>query len=572
MSNYWTKSSIGRRGLLRGAAIGGVGLAGAALVGCGSDDDGSAPASTATAAAGGTTAAGGTATASEPKRGGTLTLQMGGEPRSLDPHFDTFPYNTWITNATHSNLVKFVPDLSEIVPDAAEALPEIPDDLTYVFKIKPGIKFQNIAPLNGRELTSADVKYAIERQSNQAGDEEGTYQHAYYFKDKLSAIETPDDHTIIFKTNEPYAAFMNYMASPWTAMIAHEIVEQYGNLTEHSIGTGPFILKEWQKEVRFSLERNPDYFVEGKPYVDKLEYLVSTDADTAATQFIDKQYQAITVGQSQLERVKNARGADTDYSVSPSQFWRQFRMPPTDEGFGYLDYKGTENDSAAVFDDIRVREAVVRAIDSQQVLDLVYLGDGQLTYGPILPQFEYWALKEELAGFDLTKAAQLLDAAGVTSLRGPMMWASTNPQSDQIGEVLKEQLAKINVTTDLEPMELAAYYNKTYAYRYTMSHHVPLNSPEPDENLSSYFGKNSTYYKHYNTEIFDLVNKQSKTVDRAERQTIVLEAQRKIVQDFPIKFMFTTNQHQFAVNTLKGYEFVLDRYDGSNVVDAWLDT
>ena len=99
------------------------------------------------------------------------------------------------------------PDLSEIIPDAAEAAPEIPDDLTYVFKIKPGIKFQNIAPLNGRELTAADVKYSIERQSNQAGDEKGTYQHAYYFKDKLTSIETPDDHTVVFKTNAPYAAF-----------------------------------------------------------------------------------------------------------------------------------------------------------------------------------------------------------------------------------------------------------------------------------------------------------------------------------------------------------------------------
>jgi len=571
--NYWTRQRLSRRSMLRGAAVGTAGVAGAVLIGCG-DGDGDGDATAAATSAGGgdaTAAASGTAAVAEggPTRGGKLTLHMGTEPRSLDPHFETFTPAP--ANATSNNLVRFTSDLTSIVPDAAE-LPEQPDELTYIFKLQPGIHMHDVAPLNGRPLTSEDVKYTFERQSNQAGDETGTYQHAYYFKDKLTSIETPDDQTVVFKTAAPYAAFMNYMASPWSPLIAREYVEANGDLTEYVGSSGPYIFKEWQKEVRMTFERNPNYWKNADlPWLDELEFLISPDPDTSATQYIDGAFRSYVAGQSQLSRVQGAKGDSARYAAVPSQFWRQFRMSPTDAEFSYLDYAGTENETGAMFDDIRVRQAICQAIDKQQVLDLVYSGDGQVTYGPILPQFTNWALKEELVPYDLAESQKLMAAAGVSEIRGPMMWASSSPQADQIGEILKEQLAKIGVVTDLEPMETAAYYNVTYAYRYTFSHHVPLNSPEPDENLSSYFGEKSTYFKHFNPDIFALVKKQSETVDFEERQAIVKEAQEKIVLDYPIRFMFTTNIHQFINNELKDYEISLDRYDNYGVETAWLD-
>ena len=574
MSNYWTRQRISRRSMLRGTAIGAAGLSGAVLIGCGGgDDEGDDGGSAATAAP--TTDGGSAATAEPtvdpmaPKRGGKLTLHMGTEPRSLDPHFETFTPAP--ANATSNNLLRFTPDLVSIVPDAAE-LPEQPDELTYIFKLRPGLSMHPVSPLDGRPVTSEDIKYTFERQSNQAGDETGTYQHAYYFKDRLASIETPDDETVVFKTTAPYAPFMNYIASPWSPIIAREYVEANGDLTEFVGSTGPYMLKEWQKEVRMTFERNPSYWKDPNlPYVDELEFLISPDPDTSATQFSDGAFGAYVSGQSQLDRVKNARGADTSYSAVPSQFWRQFRMSPTDAEHSYLDYAGTEYDTGKYFDDIRVRQAICMAINKQQVLDLVYSGDGQVALGPILSQFSNWALKEELVPFDLAEAQKLMAAAGVGEIRGPMMWGSTSPQADQVGEIIKQNLAEIGVVTDLQPMENAAYYNITYKYRYAMSHHVPLNSPEPDENLASYFGATSTYFKHYNTEIFDLVKKQAETVDFEERQAVVKEAQEKIVLDYPIRFMFTTNVHQFIDNKLHGYNISLDRYDNYSVETAWLD-
>jgi peptide/nickel transport system substrate-binding protein len=544
--NYWTRR-VSRRAALRGAGVAGAGLAGAALIGCGGGDEdidtGPAPGTTpATTAVGGTPIGGVTGDAGQPQSGGTLTFAIGTEPRSLDPHFDVFIPMRMGYNV----LTRFTQDLSAHEPELAESLPEVPDDSTYVYKLRKGVKFHNVDPANGREFVAEDVKFSIERQMT---DEAGKFQHAYYFKDRVVDIQTPDDHTVIFKTDGPYAPFQNYVSSPWSLMVNREAVEKFGDLTQNVVGTGPFILDEWQKEVHINWRKNPDYFVEGQPFADKLNMPVVTDADAQATLFLDRKIDAVTTTFARRDRVKQGRPDAVTQSV-PSQFWRQFRMPPTQETDPY----------PAPFDDIRVRQAIVQAINKQEGLDLVYSGDGMLTFGPILPQFEFWALKDELAPFDLDNSKKLLEAAGNPTIKGPMMWAAS-PEADQIAEVLKQQLGKLGVTLDLEAMETAAYYNKNYTYEYTFSHHVPLNSPDPDENLSSYFGRNSTYFKHYNPEIFDMVDQQATLVDREERQQVVMDVQKKIVEDYPMRFMWTVNVHQFLDPKVKGWWYSLDRYE-----------
>ncbi|HEY4669237.1 MAG TPA: ABC transporter substrate-binding protein, partial [Tepidiformaceae bacterium] len=277
---------------------------------------------------------------------------------------------------------------------------------------------------------------------------------------------------------------------------------------------------------------------------------------TQATMFIDRQVNAAVIGSNQKDRVNDSR-KDVTYKAVPSQFWRQFRMSPTTADAPYV----------APFDDIRFREAVVRAIDKEQVLDLVYSGDGLITNGPILPIYDQWTLKEELAEYDVKKAKELMSAAAISDFTGDCIWAQA-AEADQIGEILKQQLAEINVNLNLKPMELAAYYNQTYSYKYTFSHHVPLNNPDPDENLSSYFGEKSAFFKHYNPDIFEIIRKQSEELDLEARKELVQEAQRMIVQDFPMRFMFTVNLHHYTEDRIKGWFWPTDLYDGRKA-EAW---
>jgi peptide/nickel transport system substrate-binding protein len=562
--HYWDRVRLSRRSMVKGAGVTGVGLTTAALVGCGGGDDNNGGGDGGVATVAPTQPLPTQDTTLKAKRGGTLTRVMGGEPRTLDVHWDTFPYNTAITNNTNNGLLKWAPDYSKIETDMATTLPEQPDDVTYILKIPQGIKFQNVEPVNGREFTSADIKYSIERQMT---DKAGVFNHAFYFLGRLASIETPDKYTVRFKMNGPYAPMLSYLASPWTMMICREAVEKWGDLAEHAIGTGPFILKEWQKNVKFEMERNPDYFKKELPYLDKVTTLISLDANTRTTLFIDKKVDTAREDFSQLSQLKNGR-KDATYRAIPSQFWRQFRMPPT---LGPDAAKGTPARLyPKPYDDVRVREAMIRAINAQEVLDLVYSGDGVLTNGPILPIYPLWHYKTPSQNFDLKKATELMAAAGYANgFSDTMVWASAgSAQNDQVGEVIKEQLKKIKVDVKLEPMELTAYYNKIYSWDYTLAHHVPLNNPDPDENLSAYFGRKSTFYKFYDEGIWAKIDKQATIVNQKERELAVQDVQKDILEKHPVKFMYTQNAHIFVDPAIKGWFPPTDGYDG-RVENAW---
>jgi peptide/nickel transport system substrate-binding protein len=498
------------------------------------------------------------------KRGGTFYI-AGGSPRTLDPHFDTFPANTAVTNNVYNSLLTFTPDLTQIEPELATAMPENPDQLTFIFKLRQGIKFQNVPPANGRELTSADVKYSIDRQMTR---EPGKFQHAYFFLDRVTAIETPDKYTVVFKMAKPYAPFVSYVASPWTQVILREIVEQDGDLTQRAVGSGPFIFEEWQKDVQFRMRRNPDYWrkdANGQqlPYVDNIVIRLATDANAIQAMFVNGDVLAAGIQFTFVEEVRK-KLPKANYRAVPSQFWRQMRTPP---------YDGVKIPHRRPYNDIRVRQALVQAVNKKEVLDLVLSGDGIVVQAPILPIYKTWALTEELVKFDPADSRRLLEAAGFPNgFDEEMIFASSTAGdiASQVGEVLKQQLSKIGVRVTLKPMETAAYYNKTYAYDYTLSHHVPLNNPDPDENLSSYFGANGTFYRWGNKDIHALIDKQAETLDQTERQKIVLEAQRKIVLDYPMSFIYTPNLHLFTSSKVKGWFYPVDLYNG-RMETVWID-
>jgi ABC-type transport system substrate-binding protein len=499
----------------------------------------------------------------QPKRGGTFTT-VEGPPRSLDPHFDTFPANTIVTDNVYNALLTFNADLTQIETELAEAMPEQPDQVTYIFKLRKGIKFHDVPPANGREMVAADVKYSIERQST---NDPGKFQHAYYFVNRIARIETPDDYTVKFVLNKPYAPFLSYIASPWTLVILRELVEQDGDLTKRAVGTGPFIFEEWQKDVQHRLRRNPNYWKKDQfgnqlPYVDRLIIKIITDPNAVQAQFLGGDLDAAGIQFTFVEEVKR-KLPKANYRAMPSQFWRQMRTAP---------YDGEKYPHRKPYNDIRVRQAIVQAVNKKEVLDIVFSGDGVVVKGPILPIYPLWELKEDPVKYDPAESKKLLEAAGFPNgFEDEMIFDnSAGDIPNNVGEVLKNQLAKIGVRVTLRGMERTAYYNKTYAYDYNLSHHVPLNQPDPDENLSSYFGRNSTFYKWGNREIWDLIDKQAETIDTNERQKIVQEVQRKICLDYPMSFIYTPNNHFFTQARVKGWFYPNDYYNGRRET-VWID-
>ncbi len=558
--DYWARR-LNRRGMLKGTSIATLGAGAAALVGCGGGDDdddaeGEATSAIATQNISGTAVATPTS-ALVAKKGGHLTQGLATQPRSLDFHFDVF---LPVSDHTNNALLKFNRDATQIETDVAASMPEQPDPLTYTLKLTPGVKFANVDPVNGRVMTAHDVKYSIERQIT---DEAGKFQHAYFFRGKLDKIEVPDNNTVVFKMTKKFAPFLAYIANAWTLITAPEIVSKFGDLTQVSIGTGPFIFKEWQKDVKMEFVRNPDYFKKDRPYIDGLTYLVVPDPDVMATLFIDKKIDAISTTATQLNRIKEGR-KDATYKAQPQQGMQIMRMPPTiPDTQGY----------AGQYADPRIRQAVVNAVNKKEIYDLVYSGQAVPAHGPMPPAYTAWALKDDPAGFNLSKAQELMGQAGMANgFNEKFIWASASPATDQAVEIIKQQLAKIKVNIELSPMETAAYYNLVYTYKYGMAYHTTTSTPDPDEALSAYYGKTSTYYKYDGSKngIWDAIDKQSEELNPALRKTMVDEVQKKIVAEYPVSFLFSVLLQQFTDPKVQNWFYSIDGYN-CRVEDLWLN-
>jgi peptide/nickel transport system substrate-binding protein len=216
------------------------------------------------------------ARAQTPKRGGTLAIRTW-DPPHFDP-FQTISYKTHIAlSFTHSRLLRHkagpsvAPGTFPVEGDLAESWTQSPDQKTYEFKLRRGVKWHNKPPVNGRELTADDVVFSVNHFLTVKGN-----ANAYMLK-AVDKVEATDKYTVKFTLKEPFVWFLDMISNPHAvAIVAKEVVEKYGDLKkpESVIGTGPWMLDSYRPNVGLSYVRNPNYFVQGLPYIDRIEATV----------------------------------------------------------------------------------------------------------------------------------------------------------------------------------------------------------------------------------------------------------------------------------------------------------
>ena len=179
---------------------------------------------------------------------------------------------------------------TELVPDLADSFTISDDGLTYSFKLREGVKFHN-----GRELTSADVKYTFERLVDPATQSPGQGYYAVIegFDEMvsgaasgLSGVSTPDDYNVIIKLTRPNAVFLNVLAMHFSSIVPKEEVERYGaDWGRNPVGTGAYKITEWTLGQRIVFERHADYQhgtgPENVPYLDKITWEVGQEPSVA---------------------------------------------------------------------------------------------------------------------------------------------------------------------------------------------------------------------------------------------------------------------------------------------------
>src|SRR5215468_2923698 len=219
------------------------------------------------------------ADAQQPKRGGVFRIAEREAP-SLDPHLSISFLTHSYVSLSYSQLVRFPngpeqksPTDFSILPDLAEKWTVSRDGRVYTFQLRRGVRFHNKPPVNAREVTADDVKYSLERFMAKSA-----FRTRF---EPVTGVDVVDRYTVRVTLKEPYAPFLNHLANPsFCAILPREAEDRFKdfNTPEAVIGTGPFVLKSYDKGVRVVFERNTDYFMKGLPYLDGVVIDITPDA------------------------------------------------------------------------------------------------------------------------------------------------------------------------------------------------------------------------------------------------------------------------------------------------------
>jgi peptide/nickel transport system substrate-binding protein/oligopeptide transport system substrate-binding protein len=380
-----------------------------------------------------------------PKQGGAMVVTYKDDISTFDPAIG-YDWQNWsMIKSLFDGLMDYKPGTTELIPDLAESYTISEDGLTYTFKLRQGVKFHN-----GRTLTSTDVKYSIERSVNPETQSPGQgffWQIAGFDEmasgnaKALSGIVTPDDHTVIIKLSQPDATFLQIVAINFAFAVPREEVEKYGpDFGRNPVGTGAYKMTDWTLGQHVVFERNPDYFREGAPLLDKITFEVGQDPSVA------------------LLRLKRGE-VDVLGDPIPSANFLQERDDPANKGLiveGGLLHTGyiTLNTTKAPFDNKLVRQAVNMAINKERVIKIVN-GRASIANQPLPPAMPGYDVNYKGYPYDPAKAKQLLAEAGYGDGFETELYAMNTDPNPRIAQSFQQDLAAVGIKAEIKALAQA---------------------------------------------------------------------------------------------------------------------
>jgi len=470
--------------------------------------------------------------ATTPKKGGTLIVAHGGDPMSFNPCAKTDDFAYAINQNLFNKLVTLDIDYA-VVPDLAKELPTVSGDGKQVtFKLHENVKWHD-----GTALTSADVKWTLEAILEHNGSARANLV-------AIDKVEAPDAHTVVLHLKQPDAALLGFLAWYGTFIMPKHLYEGTDWLENpvnlDPVGTGPFKFVRFLRDDHVELAANPNYF-KGAPYLDKVFFKIIPDANTALQAFLNKEVDLLGTRPplTELDKLKATAGVEVQIRPTPSRYYISFNM-----GKGH-------------FADLKVRQAVQYAVDSQKVVDLALKGIGGVSEYYYTPAIE-WAVNTDVKApaFDIAKAKALLDEAGKTAGTDGLRFKTTLPyfsgqEWKDIGTVIKDCLKEVGIEVVLQELEIGAWIEKCVVNQdFEITILNGFQGPDPS-NLRTRFGTNGNLnVNQYSNEVVDehlaLGASKSTPAERAEHYKKVQEILHQELPMHPVGEVA-------AVNTFRTY-------------------
>ena len=469
------------------------------------------------------------------KKGGTLIMSVGATPRHLNPAVQS-GIDTGAPGAQlFATPLRFDENWNP-QPYLAESWSISDDGLSVTLNLVKGATFHD-----GKPITSKDVAFSIK-----------TIKAHHPFKTMFGAVkrvDTPNPHTAVIRLSKPHPALLLALSSQLGAVIPEHIYgdgqdpKTHPRNSENVVGSGPFKLVEFVRDQHIILERNENFFLEGKPYLDKIVMRIIKDPSARSLGRENGEIH-LSAFESTPQDILHSKGiahltaTDKGYAAIGPITWLAF------------------NTKSKPTSDVRVRQAIAYAVDRNFLINAVMRGTSKPAYTGIHPDSIFHEPNVERYDLDINKANQILDDAGYSKnsdgIRFPLNIDYGWPSAKPMAEYMKPQLKKIGIDVTVRTSAGFPAWAKTVSnWEFDMTVDVVFNWGDPVIGVHrTYLCENakkgviwSNTQQYCNPEVDQILEKAGQENDRNQRIAFYSKAQKLISKDVPIYFTDTVPYH-----------------------------
>ncbi len=412
----------------------------------------------------------GAAAAQAQNKGGTLTAIVQPEPPILMLGLNQQGPTQYVAGKIYQGLLAYDFQLKPL-PSLAKSWKVSSDSLIYTFELQPGVKWHD-----GVAFGAADVVFSVDKFLREVHPRGRLLINKY-----IESIKALNDYTVEFKLKEPFSPFMSMFVVDNMPMVPKHIYEgtDYRNnpANQTPIGTGPFKFKEWKKGSHIVLTRNNDYWKKGQPFLDEIVFRVIPDAASRAVAFEKGDVQVL-------------RGGDVD-NVDVKRIKALPNVEMTTKGwemYAPLAF-ASMNQRKPPFNNLKVRQAVMHALNRKFIVDNIFFGMGKVATGPIASTTLYYDKNVTQYEYSLAKARTLIQESGVNVGATPIKILSFpyGAAWDRLAEYTKQNLEQIGFKVQIDPVDAGGWAKRSGDFDFDLTFNFTYQYGDPALGVARHF-------------------------------------------------------------------------------------
>ena len=469
-----------------------------------------------------------------PRRGGTLTIGFEDNTKTLDPTYSIQFAERRVLYLLYNTLVAIDTDFT-LRPELARSWEVAHEGRRYVFQLQEGVRFHDGTPFDAEA-----VKFNLDRRMDEAIASPQRSQ----LRPVIEAIEVLGQLTLAIDLKTPHPGLLSDLADRAGCMVSPEAARKFGaDLGRNPVGTGPFVLRSWTQGTSIVLDRNPNYWESGRPYLDGITFRSIPNSVIGLQRLIVGEVDYVDgLAPDALRQLEGKDGIVTEQARIGRWYSLQYQVdkPP--------------------FNNAKLRQAMAHALDRDRINQITMEGKATLSNGPTPPGL-WWSSPDNVSyAYDPEKAKALLAEGGVPAGTAITLTTPSDPLYRRINQLVAEQLGAVGLRATLTPVALSEYYARVVSRAINF---VPTNwtqRADPDGLFYILFHSrgfaNTTGYS--NAEVDALLEAGRRTLDREERKRIYAAAKDQVMRDLPYIPLYFSAEFAGYSRKLGGFVWMPD--------------